>query len=119
MTNARGGEIFVRKSPASTVAALARAVAARYSPLGTDHPVREIGVRPGEKIHEILVNEYEMQRVTEERNYYVIHPEHRVPGQLSPQPLGSEYTSENTERLESAAEIGALLDVMGQVEYYT
>jgi FlaA1/EpsC-like NDP-sugar epimerase len=119
MTNARGGEVFVRKSPASTVAALARAVAAKYSPLGTDHPVREIGVRPGEKIHEILVNEYEMQRVTEERNYYVIHPEYRVPGQLSPQPLGSEYTSENTERLESAGEIGALLDVMGQVEYYT
>jgi FlaA1/EpsC-like NDP-sugar epimerase len=119
MANARGGEVFVRKAPACTVAALARAVAARYSPLGADHPVKVVGIRPGEKIHEILVNEYEMQRVTEQPDYFVIHPEYRVPERLSPQPLGSEYTSANTRQLETVDEIGALLDAMGQVEYYT
>ncbi len=118
MTHARGGEIFVRKAPASTVADLARAIAVRGSPMGTDHPMRVVGIRPGEKIHEVLVNEYEMQRVTERDDYYVIHPEYRVPDDLSPQGLGVEYTSENTRQLITVEEIGALLDAMGQVEYY-
>jgi UDP-glucose 4-epimerase len=119
MTHARGGEIFVRKSPASTVADLARAVAAKWSSLGTDHPTTVVGIRSGEKIHEVLVNEYEMQRVTEHPDYYVIHPEYRIPDRLAPKPHGVEYTSENTCRLESVEGIGALLDTMGQVEYYT
>ncbi|MFO0810555.1 MAG: polysaccharide biosynthesis protein [Gemmataceae bacterium] len=119
MTNAAGGEVFVRKAPASTVVDLAKAVAAKCSRRGADHPVEVVGVRPGEKIHEVLVNEYEMQRVAERPDYFVIHPEYRVPDRLSPQPLGAEYTSENTRRLTTSAEIGALLDAMGQVEYYT
>jgi FlaA1/EpsC-like NDP-sugar epimerase len=119
MTNARGGEIFVRKAPASTVADLARAVACKYSPRGGDHSIRVVGIRPGEKIHEVLVNEYEMQRLTEHADYYVIHPEYRIPERLSQQQLGSEYTSENTRRLETPAEIGALLEAMGRLEYYT
>jgi FlaA1/EpsC-like NDP-sugar epimerase len=118
MTHACGGEVFVRKSPACTVSDLARAIAVKYSDLGSDHPIKIVGIRPGEKIHEILVNEYEMQRTTEESEYFVIHPEYRAPERLNPKPLGLEYTSENTNRLETPAEIGTLLDMMGQVEYY-
>lgn len=118
LTSAHGGEVFVRKSPASTVADLATAIAAKWSPHGATHPVTVVGIRAGEKIHEVLVNEYEMQRVTELQEYFVIHPEYRVPSTLTPQHLGCEYTSENTRRLTSAADIGLLLDRMGQVEYY-
>lgn len=119
LTTARGGEIFVRKAPASTVLDLAQAMAARYSPLGSDHPIETVGVRPGEKVHEILVNEYEIQRAVEEDGYFVIQPEHRPPGDgISKRPIGEEYTSENTERLVTAEAIGAMLDRMGDAEHY-
>ena len=113
MTRAKGGEIFVRKAPASTVQALAEAMCKKYSPRKEKHPIEITGIRPGEKIHEILVNEYEMQRCTEEKEFFTIHPEYNVPKRTSKQPLGAEYSSENTRRLNSFQEINALLEEMG------
>ena len=119
MTMAQGGEIFVRKAPACTVQTLAEAMRRKYSPQGTNHPIQEVGIRPGEKIHEILVNEYELQRVSESETYFTIHPEYRLPEELTPQALGSEYSSENTRRLQTFDEITPLLDAAGVVEEYT
>ena len=116
MTQARGGEIFVRKAPASTVLSLAEALRLKYSPRREAHPIEIVGIRPGEKIHEILVSEYEMQRVTEEKSYYTIHPEYRTPANLSPKPLGEEYTSANTDQLTEIKDIEILLDAMGSSE---
>jgi FlaA1/EpsC-like NDP-sugar epimerase len=118
MTQARGGEIFVRKAPACTVQALAESMRLKYSPQGARHPIKVVGIRPGEKLHEVLVNEYEMQRVTEEKTYFTIHPEYRLATRLSPQHLGAEYTSANTRQLTSSEQIGELLKMMGQVEMY-
>jgi FlaA1/EpsC-like NDP-sugar epimerase len=118
MTKARGGEVFVRKAPACTVQALAETMRLKYSEQRKRHPIEVIGIRPGEKLHEILVNEYEMQRIIEEPSYYTVHPEYRVPKRLTPKPLGEEYTSANTQRLKRPEEIGALLDAMGEVEAY-
>jgi UDP-N-acetylglucosamine 4,6-dehydratase/5-epimerase len=115
MTRAKGGEIFVRKAPASTVQALAEAMRVKYSPRKEKHPISITGIRPGEKIHEILVNEYEMQRVTEEKEFFTIHPEYDVPKRLSKQGLGAEYSSENTRQLTQSTEIGALLDKVGSI----
>lgn len=116
MTQAKGGEIFVRKAPASTVQTLAEAMRRRYSPLKEKHPIDIVGIRPGEKIHEILVNEYEMQRCSENEEFFTIYPEYRIPSALSSQPLGSEYTSENTRRLEDLAAIDALMEKMGDFQ---
>ncbi len=118
MTQSRGGEIFVRKAPACTVQALAEAMRLKYSPRGARHPIKVVGIRPGEKLHEVLVNEYEMQRITEQPNYYTVHPEYRLPKKAAAKPLGAEYTSANTKQLTSSAQIGELLDMMGQVEMY-
>ena len=118
MQHATGGEIFVRKAPASTIEKLAEAVCQKFSPKGTDHPIDVIGIRLGEKLHETLVNEYEMQRITEEELFYAIHPEYHVPDHRAEQSLGTEYTSNNTRQLESAADIKLLLDKMGEVEFY-
>ena len=119
LVSAKGGEVYVRKAPASTVAALANAMRLRYSPAAERHAIEIIGIRPGEKLHEILVSEYEMQRVTESEDYYTIHPEYSLPQRCTPQPLGSEYTSENTRRLESNEEISALFEAMGEVEFFS
>jgi FlaA1/EpsC-like NDP-sugar epimerase len=118
MTNARGGEIFVRRAPAATVEDLARAMIVKYGD-GREIPVKEIGIRPGEKIDEVLVNEYEIRRATESETYFTIHPEYRIPDVECAYPYGYEYSSANTTRLSTPEEIGALLDEMGQVEFYT
>jgi FlaA1/EpsC-like NDP-sugar epimerase len=119
MTRAKGGEIFVRKAPACTVIDLARAMTQKYSPRRDDHPIKVVGIRPGEKIHEVLVNEYEMFRAEEEESYFTIQPEYRPPAGKRPlQQYGAEYTSENTTRLIDPREISALLDAVGKVEYY-
>ena len=118
LTTARGGEIFVRKAPACTVMALAEAMRRKYSPRGDEHEIKGVGVRPGEKIHEILVNEYEMQRSVEEENFFVVHPEYRPTSPPPNRDVGDEYTSENTNRITDHAEISALLDRIGDtVEY--
>ncbi|HYO42540.1 MAG TPA: polysaccharide biosynthesis protein [Candidatus Limnocylindrales bacterium] len=118
MTSALGGEVFVRRAPACTVFDLANAVRMWRSPDGDAHPILTTGIRPGEKIHEVLVNEYEMQRAIAEDGYFTISPEYRPAVPTTPVPVGIEYTSENTERISSPAEIVALLERMGQIEGY-
>jgi FlaA1/EpsC-like NDP-sugar epimerase len=119
LTSAQGGEIFVRKAPACTVIDLARVMCKRYSKLAADHSIQVVGIRPGEKIHEVLVNEYELLRSTEDDTYYTIHPEYRAaPKAAQPDRLGKEYTSENTHRLGGYDEISGLLDAIGRVEYF-
>ncbi len=118
MTRAKGGEVFVRKAPACTVQDLAHAMRLKYSPMRERHPIQVVGIRPGEKLHEILVNEYEMQRAREQPRYFTIYPEYRVATDVCPRPLGEEYTSANTEQLRKPEEIGGLLDQMGDTEVY-
>jgi FlaA1/EpsC-like NDP-sugar epimerase len=118
MANARGGEIFVRKAPACTALALAEAMRLKYSKQGAKHPIKTMGIRPGEKIHEILVNEYEMRRSVENDEFFAIHPEYRLPKRAPSRSLGDEYTSANTHQLTRSEDISRLLDAIGQVEYY-
>jgi FlaA1/EpsC-like NDP-sugar epimerase len=118
LTNAQGGEIFVRKAPACTVQDLARAMRLRYSDKGEQHPIESVGIRAGEKIHEVLLSEYEATRATEHGEYFAIHPEYRPPAKSLSWTPGAEYTSENTHQLKKIEEIHALLDRMGEVDEY-
>jgi FlaA1/EpsC-like NDP-sugar epimerase len=117
LTSAQGGEIFVRRAPACTVADLANAMRAKFSPRGVEHPIEVVGIRPAEKIHEVLVSEYEMRRASRHDQYFAILPEYRLGANVSVAPVGAEYTSENTDRLSKDSEIMALLDRMGQTEH--
>lgn len=63
-----GGEIFVPIIPSMKVSDLARALA-------PDAKIETIGIRPGEKIHEILLTEDEARHTKEYDTYYVIEPE--------------------------------------------
>jgi len=72
--NAKGGEIFVKKAPSAKIVDLAKA----YAELVTkdkDYPIEFVGIRPGEKIHEILVSEEEMRFAIEEKDHYIIKRE--------------------------------------------
>lgn len=66
--NAQPGDLFVKKAPAATVEVLARAVA---QVLGVpNHPLRVIGIRHGEKMHETLLGSEEMVKAIDEGDYY-------------------------------------------------
>lgn len=118
LTEARGGEVFVRKAPACTVIDLANVMRRKYSEAGDDHPLEIVGTRPGEKLHEVLVNEYEIERATEDPTYMTIHPEYRRPDTRLERPLGYEYTSSNTEQITDEQRLSDLLDEAGEAEEY-
>jgi len=83
------GQIWVRKMPAATVRDLVSAMIP-----APDYPIDHIGIRPGEKMHEILVNQNEMRRATEHDDYFILDDEPKTTS-----PSRDEYTSFNTERL--------------------
>lgn len=80
LTNGKDGEIYVRKAPAATVGDVAQAMIELFNYKGG---VREIGIRPGEKLHETLISSEEAWRVEDCGEYYKIKPE--VPGMDSTQ----------------------------------
>jgi UDP-N-acetylglucosamine 4,6-dehydratase len=105
----RGGEIFVPKIGSMTIEAVARALAP-----GLPHKV--VGIRPGEKLHEMMISGDDARMTTELDDRYVIEPEFveylrtsfRVGGGR-PVPDGFVYASDsNPERL-GADDLLALL----------
>lgn len=66
-----GGEIFTSKLPAMKIPDLIEILKKEYN---SDSNIRMIGLRPGEKIHEILLNESEIIRAFSFKDYYIIKP---------------------------------------------
>jgi UDP-glucose 4-epimerase len=69
MREAGRGETYIPRVPSAKVVDIARAL------IG-DRPIQIVftGIRPGEKVHEILVSEEERFRTVERGSYYVILP---------------------------------------------
>lgn len=62
-----GGEIFIPKLPSYNIVQLANLIAPYI-------PIEEIGIRPGEKIHESMIGDYESHLAIDSGNFYVIQP---------------------------------------------
>ncbi len=62
-----GGEVFVPKIPSMKVIDLARAVAPKAR-------IETIGIRPGEKLHEVLISEDEARSTVDVDDMYVVQP---------------------------------------------
>lgn len=100
----RQGDIFVQKSPASTLGDLATAVNRLF---GRDGQIKIIGTRHGEKLYETLVSREEMARVEDTGRYFRVPPDDRdlnykkyfVEGERRISEL-HDYTSHNTDRLD-------------------
>ena len=63
----KGGEIFIPKIPSMTMVDLAKALA-------PDLGVKIIGIRPGEKMHEMMISRDDAHLTYEFDDYYVISP---------------------------------------------
>jgi len=89
-----GGEIFVPKIPSMKIIDLAKAIA-------PDNGLEFIGIRPGEKLHEILVTVDESKYTRELDDCYVIYPSGGAEETLGkPCPDRFQYSSDkNTEWL--------------------
>ena len=62
----QGGEVFVLKNPSIKISDLAKVI--------DNKPFQEIGIRPGEKLHEILCPEDCARDTLEFKDYYLIKP---------------------------------------------
>jgi len=101
---ARAGETYVPRVPSARMVDVA-AVLINGRKMETEN----VGIRPGEKIHEIMVSEEECYRTVERGEYYAILPmlpELRIGGE-EPRALFGEYSS-----ADAPVEVDALRDIL-------
>ncbi|MFA7287314.1 MAG: polysaccharide biosynthesis protein [Melioribacteraceae bacterium] len=103
LINGGQGDIFVQKSPASTVGVLAQALKEMFA---KDNNIKIIGTRHGEKLFESLISREEMVRAVDHGDYYCINPDNRDLNYNKYFDSGNtnidkiqDYTSHNTTRL--------------------
>src|SRR5512140_2221775 len=89
-----GGEVFIPKIPSTKVVDLAKAIA-------PDAKIDIIGIRPGEKLHEMLISEDEARHTIELEKMYVVQPAEATwfgyswQGRGKPLSEGTYYSSDN------------------------
>jgi len=62
-----GGELFVPKIPSVKILDLAKLIAGNCK-------IKVIGIRPGEKLHEVMISEDDSRNALEFKDYYVVRP---------------------------------------------
>jgi UDP-N-acetylglucosamine 4,6-dehydratase/5-epimerase len=72
--NGKNGDMFIQKSPASTIGDLAQALIDLYK---SDSKIRIIGTRHGEKLYETLVNREEMAKAIDMGYYFRVPADNR------------------------------------------
>ncbi len=102
-----GGEVFVPKIPSMNVVDLAKALA-------PNTPIRVVGIRPGEKLHEEMISETDARRTMDVGDYYVIQPEFewwnasKVQGTTLPD--GFSYSSDKNDDWLDVARLQAMVN---------
>lgn len=107
----KGGEIFIPKIPSMKLTDLADTIAPN-----TKRKV--IGIRPGEKLHEVLLTSEEAIHTREFEDYFVIEPEHpfwdenlHITGKKCPD--GFSYASNNNTKWLTKSDMEKLLKEQG------
>ncbi|MFH1461704.1 MAG: UDP-N-acetylglucosamine 4,6-dehydratase (inverting) [bacterium] len=71
LQNMYGGELFVKKIPSMKIVDLARAISENLI-------LKDVGIRPGEKIHEVMITQEDARNTIELDKYYIVKPEFDV-----------------------------------------
>ncbi|TNE66502.1 MAG: UDP-N-acetylglucosamine 4,6-dehydratase (inverting) [Alphaproteobacteria bacterium] len=105
----RGGEIFVPKIPSMRIVDLVEAMAP-----GSTQKI--VGIRPGEKLHEIMITEHSASHTLDMGDRYVIDPEwsfwdrrDHVEDGYPTMPEGFEYTSDKNDTWLTVEDLRAVL----------
>ena len=103
LMNGRNGDIFVQKSPSATIENIAKSLIKIFN---KKNKFKVIGIRHGEKLHEVLISREEMLRTIIKKNYFIIKPDNQfqnfakffTKGQKNLSSI-NEYNSLNTKEL--------------------
>jgi UDP-N-acetylglucosamine 4,6-dehydratase len=106
----RGGEIFVPKIPSMRITDLITAMAPGM-------PTRVVGIRPGEKLHEIMITEHNAHTTYDLQDRYVIEPEWQFSkgatfsygDEMNTVPEGFEYSSDRNDWWMSVDDLAEVL----------
>lgn len=106
--NMQGGELYVKKIPSMRMPDLAKAIAPNL-------PIKEVGIRPGEKIHEQMITKEDAPNTIEFNDFYIILPqikftniEYNYPN-AKHVPSDFEYHSGNNDRWLTVEEMQKLI----------
>lgn len=113
LSTMEGGELFVPKIPSMRIVDLALAI-------GPGCDIEEIGIRPGEKLHEVLLPFDEARNTLEFSSHYTVHPafswwkreDHMTEGDERGLPLDEnfQYVSNKNAHYITGEELLGLLD---------
>ena len=104
-----GGELFVPKLPSMNIMDLAKVIAPECK-------TKIIGIRPGEKLHELMITKDDARRTLEFKDHYMIQPDfyfwkrrynHNAG---KPVPEDFEYSSDNNPQKLSLTEMRKIID---------
>ena len=70
LKNMKGGEVFVLKNPSIKILDLAKSI--------DNKPIKDIGIRPGEKINEVLISKSEAENTYDCGSYYSVISSNRI-----------------------------------------
>ena len=106
-----GGELYVPRIPSMKVTDLAEAVAP-----GTE--LVEVGIRPGEKLHEEMISSEDSRRTLRRADRYIVLPTFAIWGGFTepagePVEDGFAYTSDKNDLWLSQVQLAAMLAELG------
>lgn len=113
----QGGEVFVPKIPSMKITDLANAVAPNTK-------VDVIGIRPGEKLHEVLISEDEARNTIELDKMYIVQPAealwfgHTWERQGKSLPSGYRYASNNNTEWLSIEDLKKIIEPIENGQVY-
>ena len=106
-----GGELFVPRIPSMRVVDLAEAIAPGVETI-------EIGIRPGEKLHEEMISSEDARRTVRQSDRYVVQPTlaawggfHAAQGEAVPD--GFAYSSDKNDQWLGVTELQRMLESLG------
>lgn len=67
LNESRGGETYISKIPSFKITDLARAMSTKVT-------LKELGIREGEKLHEVMITKDDSRYTYEYENHYIIYP---------------------------------------------
>ncbi|MFA5031663.1 MAG: UDP-N-acetylglucosamine 4,6-dehydratase (inverting) [bacterium] len=114
LNNSMGGGIFIPKIPSMSVVTLAEAISGKKA-------YKVIGIRPGEKIHETLINEDEGRNTVDMGKYFIIVPQfefeikgHKYNTKTSKIPDNFVYKSDTNDKWLSLGELRKMIKYVGR-----
>ena len=114
LEEAKGGETFISKIPSFKITDLAEAMLPGCR-------IKEIGIRPGEKLHEIMVTTEDSFTTYEYHKHFIVYPQMTWNNKQQPDMSGSKvkegfsYSSDNNTEWLSVEQIRELLKTTGTV----